>query len=134
MSRWIDVGIYLRPGIPDEPFVAGALGNLAALELERERGETLEWQVLRVEGSRPHHYRLVVRHPARALDLGLRGNLGRVLDQLSAESSEELRARLRTAVAAGAKPVALRTVRDEVDFWQDDFWTFLGGPMGFGPI
>jgi hypothetical protein len=133
MPRGVEVGIYLRPGLNDETFVARAIGNLAAFRLQRERRERLEWQVLEVIGSRPHHYRLVVRHPERALDWGFKSDLSRILRALSERSEEELRSDLRAGLADGLREVPLRRVEDEVDFWQDDFWTWIGGPIGPGP-
>ncbi len=134
MRAGVEVGIHLRPGLLDDNFVAMALGNLAAFDLGRRRGETLAWQVFRVDGSSSHHYRLLLHHPERHLDLGFKKELGEVLDGLSNESVEELRERLRAAEIAGLRPVALRKVKEEVDLWQDDFWSWLGGPMGPGPL
>ena len=133
VRKGLDVGIHLRSGLPDEGFVAFALGNLAAYELGEKRREHLTWQVLRVEGTEPHHYRLVVRHPERWLDVGFERDLAEILDRLSDESLDDLRARLRAAQATGLTPVALRSVPAEVDFWQDDFWIWIGGPFGFAP-
>ena len=126
MHRGIEVGIYLRPGLHDDSFVAWALGNMAAFHMQQTRGERLEWQVLRVEGTDHHHYRLVLRHPDRILDLGFKSQLETILDRLSAESVDELRDRLRSAEKAGLRPVALRSIHQEVDFWRDDFWNWLG--------
>ncbi|HLY77519.1 MAG TPA: hypothetical protein VKT21_06505 [Thermoplasmata archaeon] len=127
MSRGLDVGIYLRAGLHDEAFVAQALGNLAAFDLQKVRHEALQWQVLRVDGSPgQHHYRLVIRHPERALDLGIRSDLARTLDELSHESEEELARRLSDAQSRGLRPVSLRTIHESVDFWQDDFWNWMG--------
>lgn len=124
--RGLEVGIHLRPGLADEMFVARALGNLAAWRLEKERSERLEWQVLRVSEGHEHHYRLVIRHPDRLLDLGLAGNLERILHDLSEESVEELHRRWEAARADGLAPVPLRSVTERSDFWQDDFWNFIG--------
>ncbi len=127
MHRGVEVGIYLRPGLEDDNFVARALGNLAAFRLQTERKEPLTWQVLRVQGSGGHHhYRLVVRHPERVLDLGFRSALEAILKDLSNESVAELRQRLAVAERAGLVPVALRPVALEVDYWRDDFWNWLG--------
>ena len=120
------MGIYLRPGLEDDNFIARALGNLAAFRLQTERQERLEWQVLRVQGSHQHHYRLVLRHPDRVLDLGFKSQLERILDDLSQETVDELRTRLRAAEDAGLQVVELRSVPQEVDFWRDDFWNWLG--------
>ena len=126
MHRGLEVGIYLRPGLEDDNFIARALGNLAAFRLQTERQERLEWQVLRVQGSHQHHYRLVLRHPDRVLDLGFKSQLERILDDLSQETVDELRTRLRAAEDAGLQVVELRSVPQEVDFWRDDFWNWLG--------
>ncbi len=126
MERGLEVDLHLRPGLTDEDFVGELLGNLAAFELVRSRPERLEWQVLRVYGKGPHHFRLVLRHPDHVLDLGLRRQLDRTLDELSAQSIEELRARRDDALAHGLHVVPLRHVHESVDFWQDDFWNWIG--------
>ena len=126
MHRGIEVGVYLRPGLEDDNFVAKALGNLAAFRLQAERKERLEWQVLRVEGTGHHHYRLVLRHPEHILDLGFKSQLEAILNDLSNESVEQLRDRLRSAEGAGLESVSLRSVPQEVDYWRDDFWNWLG--------
>ena len=126
MHRGIELGLFLTPGLPNEGFVAEALGNLAAFALQRERQETLAWQVLRVEGTGAHHFRLIVRHPDRPLDVGFRKGLEGQLDTLSRCSVDELHRRLVEAKAEGLRPTPLRHVRDVVDFWQDDFWNWLG--------
>ena len=120
------MGIYLRPALEDEEFVASALGNLAAWQLAAKRKERLEWQVLRVDGSGHHHCRLVVRHPQRLLDLGARSDLSGILDDLSNEGVADLHRRLSTAKAEGLHPVPLRRVHEQSDFWQDDFWNWIG--------
>ena len=126
MHRGLEVGIYLRPDLEDDNFVAHALGNLAAFRLQHDRGEHLEWQVLRVEGTGHHHYRLVLRHPERVLDLGFRSELERVLNDLSNETVEQLHRRLDAAEREGLKTLPLRTVPQEVDYWRDDFWNWMG--------
>jgi hypothetical protein len=126
MHRGIDVDIHLTPGLSEDNFIALALGNLAAHRLQKERGEVLQWQVLRIEETRSHHYRLVLRHPSRVLDLGLTRDLKEILDSLSHESVEELRRRYHDAQAQGLKPVALRTLHEVPDFWRDDFWNWMG--------
>jgi hypothetical protein len=112
--------------LADEDFVGMAIGNLAAFSLQRERNESLVWQVIRIEGSSSHHFRLVVRHPERVLDVGITQDLKRILDSLSDETVEELRRRFEGAQREGLKPVALRHLHEEVDFWRDDFWNWLG--------
>jgi hypothetical protein len=127
MSRGLEVGIYLRPGLHDETFVAQALGNLAAFRLQQLRKETLQWQVLRVDGSPgQYHYRLVIRHPERTLDIGIRHDLASTLNDLSNESEDELARRLADAKAQGLQTVALRPIHEAVDYWRDDFWHWLG--------
>ena len=134
MNRGIEVGIYLRPGLANDNYIAEALGNLAAFRLAKARGEHLEWQVLRVNGSSQHHYRIVLRHPDRWLDVGFRSELERILESLSDETVEELRRRVETAQADGLRLIPLRAIQEEVDFWQDDFWSYIGGPSGIaGP-
>jgi len=118
--------LHLKPGLADENFVGAAIGNLAAYRLQRERGEPLLWQVLRIESTSSHHFRLVIRHPERALDIGLGRDLKRMLDSLSDESIDELRSRFDAAQREGLQPVALRHLHEEVDFWRDDFWNWLG--------
>ncbi len=110
----------------DENFVAEAIGNLAGFELQQKRGETLTWQVLRVESQSSHHIRLVIRHPDRVLDLGIKNDLKPILDSLSGETVEALRARFDRARQSGLTPSPLRHVHEEVDFWRDDFWNWLG--------
>jgi hypothetical protein len=126
MHRGLDIGLHLKPGLGDENFVGVALGNLAGFLLQQERGEALVWQVIRVEGSNSHHFRLVIRHPERVLDVGIGQQLKRILDSLSDESVEELRRRFERAQREGMKPVALRHLHEEVDFWRDDFWNWFG--------
>jgi hypothetical protein len=126
VARGLEVDIHLRPGLANDAFVAEALGNLAAHDLSVRRGEHLEWQVLRVEGSGGHHFRLVVRHPERALDVGIGHDLRKSLDALSQEDVAELRQRFLAAQKAGLRPVPLRHVHESVDFWRDDFWNWIG--------
>jgi len=120
------IGLHLKPGLTDENFIAEAIANLAAFRLQRERGETLAWQVVRVEGSGSHHFRLVIRHPDRALDIGIEHSLKRILDSLSNETVDQLRTRFEVAEREGLKPVRIRHVHESVGFWQDDFWNWLG--------
>lgn len=126
MHRGIEIGIHLSPGLSDDNFVALALGNLAAHLLQKARGETLEWQVLRIEETRTHHYRLVLRHPDRVLDVGLMRDLKGTLDSLAQESVEELRQKYHVAQAEGLKSVTLRTLHEVPDYWRDDFWNWMG--------
>ncbi|MGI0055092.1 MAG: hypothetical protein ACREBZ_05195 [Thermoplasmata archaeon] len=134
MHRGVEVGIFLRPGLEEEAFVAQALGNLSAYRLQVERKEPLEWQVLRIDTSaHQHHYRIVLRHPQRLLDVGFKSGLEAVLRDLSDESVDQLRGRLRAAESEGLRVVPLRVVHEAVDYWRDDFWTAIGGPSGIAP-
>lgn len=135
MHRGVEIGIHLEPGLRDEEFVARALGSLAGFRLQQERKEPLEWQVLRVQTSEhQHHYRLVVRHPDRVLDPGFRKDLEGILTQLSDETEDGLRSRFEAAEREGLRAQPVRHVREEVDFWEDKFWEYIGGPYGFGPL
>lgn len=124
--RGLEIRLVLRPGIPDERFVAGAIGNLAAFRLQQKRRERLEWQVLKVEESGSYHYRLVIRHPERVLDLGAYHDLEGLLDSLSNETVEELRRRFDSAQREGLRPVPVRAVHESPDLWKDDFWNWFG--------
>jgi hypothetical protein len=126
MHRGLEIGLHLTPGMNDENFVATAISNLAAFRLQQQRGEPLVWQVVRIETSSSHHFRLVIRHPERVLDLGIGEDLKRILDSLSNETVEDLRVRFDRAQRDGLKPVALRHLHEEVDFWRDDFWNWMG--------
>lgn len=126
LHRGLEINIHLSPGLANENFVAEALGNLAADRLQRERYEPLQWQILRVELPQTHFFRLAIRHPERALDLGLTHALKNALDELSALSVEDLSRRFHDAQAKGLSPVPLRHVHETPDLWQDDFWRHLG--------
>jgi hypothetical protein len=126
MRRGIEIGIHLKSGLHDDDFVARAIGNLAAYSLQQDRGEQLEWQVLRVEGKSSHHFRLVVSHPDRVLDIGIKRDLSRILKDLSNETLDQLRERFKSALQEGLKPIPLRHVKEQVDFWRDDFWNYIG--------
>lgn len=126
MHRGLDVELHLRPGLTDENFVAEAIGNVAAFRLQQERGEPLTWQVVRVQGTNSHHFRLVVGHPDRVLDVGIGHDLKVLLDGLSRKTVEELRQALHQAAHEGLRPTRLRHVHESVDFWKDDFWNWFG--------
>ena len=126
VHRGLEIGLHLKPGLPDENFVAEAIGNLAAFRLQTKRGETLAWQVIRVELPNSHHFRLVIRHPDRVLDVGIEHDVKTLLDALSDETVEELRNRFEAARREGLTPVRLRHLRESVDYWRDDFWNWLG--------
>lgn len=126
MHRGLEVGIHLSPGIQNENFVAEVLGNLVAYRLQKERHEPLVWQVIRVEEGGKHHFRLVLRHPDRVLDIGLTQALRRSLEDLSREDVAELGQRFEVAKVEGLMPVPLRHLREEPDLWQDDFWNWIG--------
>jgi hypothetical protein len=81
---------------------------------------------VRVEGSRTHHFRLVIRHPERVLDVGIEHNLKQLLESLSNETVEELQKRFEAAERDGLKPTRIRHVHESVDLWRDDFWSWLG--------
>ena len=135
MHRGVEIGIFLQPDLREEEFVARALGNLAGYRLQQERKEPLEWQVLRVQTSEhQHHYRLVVRHPDRVLDPGFRRDLEHILSELSDETEDQLEGRLHAAEREGLKLQPIRRVKEDVDFWEDKFWEYIGGPYGFGPL
>lgn len=123
--------MHLRPGLPEEAYVAGAICNLTAFELGRARGESMVWQVLRVQGSAGYHYRLVMRARTRLLDWGLSRDAKRILEEVSNRSVDELRIRFDSALTQGMKPVAIREVAEDVDYWRDEFWNlFSGDPAG----
>ncbi len=126
MARGLELDLHLRPGLPNDGFIAEAIGNLAGYTLAARRGERLGWQVLRVETATGHFYRLIVRHPERALDLGIGHELRAILDGLSRETPEGLRARFDSAQREGLKPIRLRHIKQTVDVWRDDFWNWLG--------
>ncbi len=126
MHRGIEIDLHLTSNLRNENFVAEALGNLAAYRLQQERNEPLQWQVIRVDESHHHHFRLIVRHPERPLDIGLTHALKRMLDELSHESEAELSKRFHEARARGLQPTPLRHVHESPDLWQDDFWNHLG--------
>jgi hypothetical protein len=81
---------------------------------------------VRVEGSRTHHFRLVIRHPERVLDIGIEHDLKQLLESLSNETVDELRVRFAVAERDGLKSARIRYVHESVDLWQDDFWNWLG--------
>jgi hypothetical protein len=126
MHRGVEIDIGLTPGLSNDGFVAEALGNLAAFQLSARRNERLQWQVLRVEMAGRHHFRLVVRHPERTLDLGFAHELRTTLRSLAQEDVDTLRRRYTEAQKDGLRPVALRHVREVPDLWHDDFWKWIG--------
>lgn len=126
MRRGIEIAIYLNPGLKDEDLVALAIGNLAAYRLQKERGENLLWQVLHVGGLSGHHFRLIVHHPERILDMGIKADLSRILENLSNETMDQLRNECQSAQRDGLRPVPLRQVKEEDDYWIDDFWNHIG--------
>jgi hypothetical protein len=126
VHRGIEVDLHLTPGLPNESFVAVALGNLIAYRLQHQRGETLQWQILQVEGGSDHHFRLVLRHPDRVLDIGLQHDLHRDLEELRQRTPAELHQELDAAKKDGLVPVGLRHLTELPDFWKDDFWNWFG--------
>ncbi|MFZ0699692.1 MAG: hypothetical protein WAN74_05840 [Thermoplasmata archaeon] len=127
MSRGIEIAIHLTPGPTDVDSIACDLGNLAAFRLGRQRDEPLDWQVLRVvESDGKHFFRLIIRHPTRLLDVGIRADLARILKEISKSSPADLEEALRGAESEGLHKVPIRTVQYEVDYWRDDFWNAIG--------
>jgi len=126
VHRGIELDLHLTPGLHNESFIAVALGNLLAFRLQKERGERLAWQILQIEGGSDHHYRLVLRHPERVLDVGLQHDLHRDLEELRQRTSEQLHQELEAAKSAGLVPVGLRHVTELPDLWKDDFWNWIG--------
>jgi predicted GNAT superfamily acetyltransferase len=126
VNRGVEIGIHLAPGLADEAFVALALGNLAAFRLASERKEKLQWQVLRVTGGDTHHFRLVVRHPDRMMDIGLRKKLEEYMMDMSSLSESKLKEAFDSAERSGLKPTPLRTVAEDLDLWSDNFWNWFG--------
>lgn len=126
MHRGVEVDLHLNPTLTNEMAVAEALGNLAAFALARERHENLRWQVLHISGQGPHHFRLIVSHPDRLLDVGFVTALRRTLDGLSADTEAELQLAVKAATREGLAVVPIRTVHETVDYWRDDFWNWFG--------
>ena len=127
MSEGIELEIEVRTGVANEEFIAVAIGNIASYNLSRERNEGLQWQILRVdENGRHHHYRVVLRHPEKALDIGLKHALEKELKRLSSLSVEELRSEYVKCEKDGLKPSRLRHVSEHPDTWNDDFWNWIG--------
>ncbi len=123
MSRGIELGIGLREGLSDENAVATALGNLAASELQSVRKEPLEWKIVRVEEvGEGHHFALLVRHPQRLIDLGLREELKRILERLSTLSEAELQSKFQEAKRMGLRTIPLTETKEQVDYWLDKDW------------
>lgn len=126
MHEGVKIDLQVERGTPDEEFIAVAVGNSAAFRLSRERNEELQWQILRVEGGQEPHYRLVLRHPEKALDIGLKHSLEKELDRLSGIGIDGLRKEFEGCKRQGLVPVKLRHVRETSDTWNDDFWNWLG--------
>lgn len=126
MASGVELDLGVREGTPNEDFIAMAVANIAAFSLEKERGEGLQWQVIRVDAEGHHHFRLVVRHPDRALDLGLKHALERELDRLSSMDAAAVRKEYERCGREGLKPSRLRHVSEHPDVWRDDFWNWIG--------
>lgn len=126
MHEGVTLDLQVERGTPDEEFVAVAVGNAAAFRLSQERKESLQWQILRVEGGHDAHYRLVLMHPDRSVDIGLRHSLEKKLDMLSSLGLDGLRREFEECKRQGLVPVRLRHVRENYDTWSDDFWNWLG--------
>jgi hypothetical protein len=127
VTRGVELGIHLVPGLDNDDAVAEALGNLAPYSLAQERHQTFEWQVLRVqEPSGGHHYRLVLRRPNSLTRFGLRKALIGSLNQWAVKTPQALSSALEDAVRSGLRVVPLREVDQEVDYWADEFWVWWG--------
>ena len=108
MRKGIEIAIYLNAGLKDEDLVALAIGNLAAYRLQKDRGEQLNWQILlHVGGSSGHHFRLIVHHPERILDIGIKADLSRILENLSNETMDQLQEGMSIRTARGSQTDAL---------------------------
>ena len=110
MERGLEFDLRLAPGHRHETFFAQALGSLAVDRFQSERGEPLQWQVLRIDEWHLHHFRLVVRRPTWLLDLGLHHQVRRTLEDLSREDEEELAARFRREASTTATTTAMATI------------------------
>ncbi len=127
MSTGIELDIEVRNGVANEEFIAVAIGNIASYNLSRERNEGLQWQVLQVDvNGHHHHYRLVLRHPEKTLDIGLKHALEKELTRLSSLDEEGLRSEYVKCEKDGLKPSRLKHVSDHHDTWNDDFWNWIG--------
>ena len=126
MSEGIELDIAVRKGTTDENFIAVATGNIAAFDLSRERKETLQWQILRIDEQGHHHFRLILRHPEKSLDIGLKHALETELKKLSSMDVEAVRKEYERCTKEGLKPSRLRHVSEHPDTWNDDFWNWLG--------
>ena len=58
--------------------------------------------------------------------MGIKGVLSRILQDLSSETIDQLREEFKSAEREGFKPMPLRKVKEEDDFWLDDFWNQIG--------
>ena len=122
-ARGIELTFGLNPGLQSEDAVAVALGNLTGWQLVGQRKERLEWRILRVqEIPDGHHYVLLLRHPDRLLDFGLKGDLRQVLESLQSGSEQQILDRFGEVCRSGRTPVKLETVREKADYWLDDDW------------
>lgn len=126
MSEGIELDIGVREGMANEEFIAVAIGNIASYNLSRERNEGLQWQILRIEESGSHHYRVVLRHPDKSLDIGLKRALEKELKRLSSLDVENIRDEYEKCEKDGLKPSRLRHVSEHPDTWNDDFWNWIG--------
>ncbi|MEM3852404.1 MAG: hypothetical protein QXP70_05330 [Methanomassiliicoccales archaeon] len=126
VSKGIEIGLHLSRDLKDEAFVAEALGCLACFKLSKERGEELQWQIFRVTGGSEHHFRLVVRHPSKLIDISLRKKLEDSMEELSSLSEPQLADAFNSAVREGMKTPPLREVKEDLDIWNDSFWNWFG--------
>ncbi len=126
MTDGLAIDLTVREGTKEEEFVAVAAGSSAAFTLGRERNEDLEWQILRIEGGHQARYRLIVRHPEKKLDLGLKHALEKKLDSISGMNLDDVRKLYEKCMKQGMKQTRLRHVKEKQDIWSDNFWNFIG--------
>ena len=58
--------------------------------------------------------------------MGINADLNRILERLSNDTMDQLRKECQSAQQDGLNPVPLRQVKEEDDFWIDDFWNHIG--------
>lgn len=126
MSEGVELNLELVEGTANEDFIAVAIGNIASFRLSRERNERLQWQILRVDEKGHHYFRLILRHPEKPLDIGLKHELEAEMKRLSSLDAETIRREYDTCLKDGLQPSKLRHVTEHPDTWNDDFWNWLG--------
>lgn len=117
----MDLGLTVDFDV-DDPSPAGvataqALANLAVFNVGQVRHEGLDWQILGSEARLAGPYRLVVRHPERRLDLGLKHDLFREIGRLQELSREQLEQVLLEAVDRGLTLHPLRRLPPGANPW-----------------